>query len=100
MVLTCELSDNELKFVNAVRENLFIQHTDRPARQRGTDTAHTLDLVLSVLSYGICLPNIKYRSLLGLSDHSVLSLSCQLHVDNVCTSNKFRWDKGDYSTLQ
>ena len=26
------LSDNELKFVNAVRENLFLQHIDRPTR--------------------------------------------------------------------
>jgi len=37
---------------------------------------------------------------LRLSDHSVLSLSCPLHVDNVSTSNKFRWDMMDYSTLQ
>jgi len=59
--------------------------------------AHTLDLVLSC---GIYIKNIEYRSPLGLSDQNVLSLSCQLYVHNVCTSNKFRLDKGDYSTLQ
>ena len=34
------LSDNELKFVNTVRENLFSQHIDKPTRQRGKDIPH------------------------------------------------------------
>ena len=41
------LSDNDTKFINAIRENLFIQHVVEPTRQRGTDTPHTLDLVIS-----------------------------------------------------
>ena len=31
------LSDNELKFVNAVRENLFLQHIDRPTGPLGNE---------------------------------------------------------------
>jgi len=85
------LSDNELKIVNAVRENLFLQHIDRPTRQRGTDKPHTLDLVLS---YEIFIQDIGHRSPLGLSDHSVLTFTCQLHIDHTCKANEFRWDNG------
>ena len=90
------LSDSELKFVNTVRENLFSQHIDRPTRQRGKDIPHTLDLVLS---YDTLIQDIDYGSPLGLSDHSVLNFTCQLHIDYVRNTNKFRWDKGNYNLL-
>jgi len=40
-------SDNELCFVNALRENLFYQHVVYPTRQWGSDHPHILDLVIS-----------------------------------------------------
>jgi len=73
-----------------------LQHTDRPTRQRGTDTPHTLDLVLT---YGFSVQDIEYRSPLGSSDHSVVSFQCARHIENVCTTNKFKWDKRDYERL-
>ena len=90
------LSDNELKIVNTVRENLFSQHIDRPTRQRGKDIPHTLDLVLS---YDTLIQDIDYGSPLGLSDHSMLNFTCQLHIDYVRNTNKFRWDKRNYNLL-
>ena len=35
-----------------------------------------------------------------LHNYVPVDRSIQLDVDNFCTSNKFRWDEGDYSTLQ
>ena len=40
------LSANDTKFINAIRENLLYQHVVEPTRQRGSDSRHTLDLVL------------------------------------------------------
>jgi len=41
------LNDNEMAFVNALRENSLLQQVVNPTRQRGTDTLHILDLVLT-----------------------------------------------------
>jgi len=41
------LSDNELKFVSALCENLLFQHVVQPIRQRGSDMPHTLDLIIT-----------------------------------------------------
>jgi len=41
------LSDNEVAFVNSLREYLLFQHVVNPTRQRGTDTPHILDLVIT-----------------------------------------------------
>ena len=41
------LNDNELAFVSSLRENLLMQHVVHPTRQRGSDTPHTLDLVIT-----------------------------------------------------
>jgi len=37
----CKLSENDMRFINSLRENLFIQHVVKPTRQRGSDTPHT-----------------------------------------------------------
>lgn len=41
------LTANEMLFDNTLSENLLMQHVVLPTRQRGTDTPHILDLVLS-----------------------------------------------------
>ena len=48
------LSDNEMAFVNSLRENLLFQHVVNATRQQGTDTPHILDLVITsdVLCFG------------------------------------------------
>ena len=45
------------------------------------------------------IPDIDYGSPLGVSDHGVLNFTCQLHIDYVRKTNKFRWDKGNYNML-
>ena len=91
------LLDNELKFVNVLRENFLIQHVVEPTRQRGLDTPHTLDLIISTDD---CLSEIEHLSPLGLSDNSVLKFSYQFYKDNVKTEDKFKLDKGDYVKLR
>ena len=90
------LSDNELKFVSALRENLLFQHVVQPTRQRGSDMPHTLDLIITSDNF---LTDVEHLSPLGMSDHSVLKFSLQMFVDRVSADDKFRWDKGDYSKL-
>jgi len=63
------LSENEMAFVNSLRENLLLQHVVNPTRQRGTDTPHILDLVLSS---GDFVSEVDHLSPLGNSDHCVL----------------------------
>jgi len=64
-----DLSGNELKFVNALRENFLLQHITQPTRQRGSDTPHMLDLIITSDNF---LSDIEYLSPFGMSDHSVL----------------------------
>ena len=55
------ISENELEFVNALRENLLFQHVTEPTRQRGSDTPHTLDLIITSDNF-ISDINIDYLS--------------------------------------
>jgi len=48
-----------------------------PTRQRGTDTAHILDLVLTSENF---VTEIEHLSPLGMSDHCVLQFDCQLQA--------------------
>ena len=41
------LNDNEMAFVSSLRENLLRQHVVTLIRQRGIDTPHILDLVIT-----------------------------------------------------
>ena len=90
------LSENEMAFVNSLRENLLLQHVVSPTRQRGTDTPHILDLVLSS---GDFVSEVDHLSPLGNSDHCVLKFSCELHAEQSSTTIKYKLDKGDYEKL-
>ena len=90
------LTDNELRFVNALRGIFLFQHASQPTRQRGSDPPHTLDLIITSDNF---LSDIEYLSPLGMSDHSVLKFNLHLLIDRVPTKDKFRCDKGDYSKL-
>ena len=60
-----------------------------PTRQRGTDTPHMLDLVLTSENF---VTEIEHLSPLGMSDHSVglLQFDCQLQAIDRQYQNKFR----------
>ena len=91
------LSVNDLKFVNVLQENLLLQHVVEPTRQRGSDTPHTLDLIITTDDF---LSDVEYLSPLGLSDHSILQFNLQFHSNKVITEDKFKLDKGDYDKLR
>ena len=49
------LSDNDMKFINTLRQHFFLQHITNPTRQRGTDVPHILDLVISSDDFVSCM---------------------------------------------
>jgi len=61
------LPKKELKLVETLgeTENFFLQHVTEATRQRGTDTPHTIDLILTTDN---CLSEIEYLSTLGMSE--------------------------------
>ena len=77
-----DLSDNELKFVNSLRENSLLQHVISPTRQRGSDSPHILDLIISFDNF---ISYITHLSPLGNSDHCVLQ----------CLSATCSWNRSD-----
>ena len=74
------LPEKELKLVETLRENFFLQHVTEATRQRGSNTPHTLDLILTTDN---CLSEIEYLSPLGMSDHSVLKFDYKFNVKNI-----------------
>ena len=90
------LSDNEMAFVNSLRENLLFQHVFNLTRQWSTDTPHILDLVITSDNFVL---EIEHLSPLGMSDHCVLKFGCYLYAEHCQIQQKFRLDKGDYDNL-
>ncbi|CAC5371801.1 unnamed protein product [Mytilus coruscus] len=70
---------NEYKFLENLQENFLFQHVTRPTRWRGTNTPHTLDLILT--NEEKMLSNLEYQSPLGKSDH------CTMKFDFNCYTN-------------
>ena len=68
------LNDNEMAFVSSLRQNLLRQHVVTPTRQRGIDTHHILDLVITSEDL---VSEITQLSPLGMSDHCILKFTCQ-----------------------
>ncbi|CAG2213615.1 unnamed protein product [Mytilus edulis] len=72
----------ENRFLDSIQENFLFQHTIKPTRWRGTDTPHTLDLILT--NEEEMISNLEYMSPLGKSDHCVLSFdyNCYINIKN------------------
>ncbi|CAG2195408.1 unnamed protein product [Mytilus edulis] len=78
----------ENRFLESIQENFLFQHTTKPTRWRGTDTPHTLDLILT--NEEEMINNLEYMSPLGKSDH------CQYGVTK--SKSKTREGIGDLHT--
>ena len=91
------LNDNEMAFVSSLRENLLRQHVLTPTRQRGIDTPHILDLVITSED---SVSEITHLSPLGMSDHCILKFTCQQHFTQYKNQNKLRLDRGDYNQFR
>lgn len=85
-----------MRFVNCLRENSIIQHVVYCTRQRGSDTPHILDLVISSDNF---VSDITHLSPLGNSDHCVLHFNCHLHIEQAKTNDIFICNTGDYPKL-
>ena len=91
------LNDNEMAFVSSLRENLLMQHVINLTRQRGSDTPHILDLVITSEDF---VSEIEHLSPLGMSDHYILNFTCQQHFTQYKNQHKLRLDTGDYKQLR
>lgn len=91
------LNDNEMAFVSSLRENLLLQHVVNPTRQRGSDTPHILDLVITSEDF---VSGIEHLSPLGMSDHCILHFTCHQHFTQYKNQHKLRLDRGDYKQLR
>ena len=83
--------------ITCLRDNLLNQHVTNPTRARGTNSPHTLDLVIS---NGDFIREITNLSPLGKSDHSVLYITCSISCNNSTQNNKLNYNKGDYEGLR
>ncbi|CAG2230051.1 unnamed protein product [Mytilus edulis] len=85
----------ENRFLESIQENFLFQHTTKPTRWRGTDTPHTLDLILT--NEEEMINNLEYMSPLGKSDHCVLSFdyNCYINIKNKPRIAKL-YDHGNY----
>ncbi|VDI78167.1 Hypothetical predicted protein [Mytilus galloprovincialis] len=85
----------ENRFLDSIQENFLFQHTIKPTRWRGTDTPHTLDLILT--NEEEMISNLEYMSPLGKSDHCVLSFdyNCYINIKNKPRIAKL-YDHGNY----
>ena len=92
-----DLSDNELKFVNSLRENSLLQHVISPTRQRGSDSPHILDLIISFDNF---ISYITHLSPFGNSDHCILQFKCHMQLEQVRSKSKFQSGKCDYVKLK
>ena len=90
---TCFSND----FIETLRDNYLIQNVDSPTRARGTDIPHVLDLVVTNRDF---VDDIDYMSPLGKSDHSVLSIKCNFHIEEQSINHKLDFEKGNYNAFK
>ena len=90
---TCFSND----FIETLRDNYLIQKVDSPTRARGTDIPHVLDLVVTNRDF---VDDIDYMSPLGKSDHSVLSIKCNFHIEEQSINHKLDFEKGNYNAFK
>jgi ribonuclease P/MRP protein subunit RPP40 len=88
---------NEQLFIKTLRKIFLIQHVTNPTRQRGSDTPHTLDLVITNDQF---ISDITHLSPLGKSDHCLLSFTCLLGSGIKINPEKFNLHKGEYEELR
>ena len=83
------------KFLAAVNKNFLTQHVLFTTRVRGTQTPHTLDLVLTFENF---IHEINCLSPIGKSDHCILDIQCDLKCDIVNNyAVKYNYNKCDYN---
>ncbi|MFI5407087.1 MAG: hypothetical protein ACHQ1D_11325, partial [Nitrososphaerales archaeon] len=87
----------ENRFINCLRNNCLTQHVSFPTRARGSQTPHTLDLVISNADI---VNDIYNLSPLGKSDHSILHCVSKLVCKTANSITKFNYNKGRYDELR
>jgi len=74
-----------------------MQHVVNRTRQRGSDTPHILDLVITSEDF---VSEIEHLSPLGMSDHCILKFNYQQHFTQYKNVNKLRLNKVNYKQLR
>ena len=90
------VNSSAYKFVSCLKNNYLTQHVLFPTRARGSQTSHTLDLIISNEDI---VEDVFNLSPLGKSDHSVLHCVCKLYTETIVNISKLNFNKGDYKGL-
>jgi len=81
-------------FYEVIPKSFLTQHLHNPTRCRGSNEPSILDLVLTD---GDLLNTRDYLNPLGKSDHSVLSIACDIIISNKMFVEQFNYSVGDYA---
>jgi hypothetical protein len=86
------------KFLECTRDCFLTQHVKEPTHFRGSQTANTLDLILS--SREDMVDNVQVWNPIGKSHHGMVS--CNLNVEakgNSTSRTSYKYDKGNYTRM-
>ena len=91
-------SENDCRFIEAVRDSYLSQRVTDPTRGRGSDAPSLLDLAFcsndqAVKSIDVCPP-------LGKSDHSLIKIVYQSHPDEFLGRTVKSYEKADFKTMK
>jgi len=84
-------------FLNTLQNLLLLQHVNFATRERGSDTPHTLDLVITESQ---SITNIEALAPLGKSDHVMLMIVTNFLNDESPVDQKYNLNRGDYEALR
>ena len=92
------MKEEEFEFIEAVRDGFLIQHVNQPTRGRGTNNPSLLDIILT--KEHSSLPTIKHKQPIGKSDHSVLSITIDIHQSEKYEKTKLNINRGNYDRMR
>ncbi len=85
------------KFLKAIQDTFWFQHTLQPTRYRENQTPSLIDLVLT--SEEDMITNIQYLPPLGKSDHIIMIMDTNLDITDKDYSMRYAYDKGNYEEI-
>jgi len=94
-----DVTTDEYRFIEAIRDTYLHQHVSEPTRGRGTDHPTLLDLIFT--NEEGMINRVDHKSPLGKSDHAVLDLEYNCYTERQSsTRRRFFYDKGNYEEMR
>ena len=85
------------KFLKAIQDTFWYQHTMQPTRYRENQTPSLIDLILT--NEEDMITNVQYLSPLGKSDHIIMVLDTNMNISDKDYTLRYAYDKGNYEEI-